>query len=395
MTTHEWLEQRFPENQVVEPRCGSLPGMDEERTLAQATVSTIRQPLLILDSNLRVVSANRAFYHTFKANVCAVQDQLFHTLVTGQWNIPDLELLLANILPHHMVMDAYEVETDVSGLGRRTLLLNARTLLDGGLDGRNDHGHILLTFEDITARRAAERKTAGLLHEKDILFQELRHRVANSLHIIASILLQKARKGCSNETRLDLEDAHRRILSVAAIQQHLDISLPGDQIELAPHLSRLCKMLEASVVGNDDPVTITVVADGGTSSSIKIVNIGHIVAELVINALKHAFVADTAAARIVVAYEAAGTDWRLVVTDNGIGMPDGGADTVTPGLGTDIVEALATQLDARVERSVGLNGVGMSVSITHGPFRSTQTVAALLIPPQFRGRPRLVAVQDD
>jgi two-component sensor histidine kinase len=399
MTTHEWLEQRFPENQVVEPRCGSLPGMDEERALAQAIVSTIRQPLLILDNYLRVVSANRAFYLTFKSNVCAVQDQPFHTLVTGQWNIPDLKLLLANILPHHMVMEAYEVETDVSGLGRRTLLLNARTLLDGGLDGGNDggndHGQILLTFEDITKRRAAERNTAQLLHEKDILFRELRHRVANSLQIIASILLQKARKGCSNDARLDLEDAYRRILSVAAVQQHLEISLPGEQIELAPHLSRLCETLEASMGNDDAPVTITVVADGGTISSIKIVNIGHIVAELVINALKHAFVADTAAARIVVAYEAAGTDWRLAVTDNGIGMPDGGADTVTPGLGTDIVEALATQLDARVERSVGLNGVGTSVSITHGPFRSTQTVAALLIPPQFRGRPRLVAVQDD
>ena len=391
MTTQEWLEQRFQINQAEEPSGRALREIDEERGLAQAIVDTIRAPLLILDKDLCVVTANPAFYRTFKVVLSEGQDQPFFMLGAGQWNIPHLKLLLANILPHHMVMEAYHVEADVPGLGQRTLLLDARPLLSRD----NEHRQILLTFEDITPRRAAERKTAGLLHEKDIVLRELRHRVANSLQIIASILLQKASKGCSDDTRLDLEDAHRRILSVASVQQHLDISPPGERIALAPHLSRLCETLEASMASNDDPVTITVVADDGTISSTEIGSIGLIVTELVINALKHAFVADTAAARIVVAYEAAGTDWRLTVSDNGVGMPDGGADTVTPGLGTDIIEALATHLDARVERSVGLNGVGTSVSITHGPFRSTQAFAAWLISPRCRERPRLVAVQDD
>jgi chemotaxis protein methyltransferase CheR len=262
-----------------------------------------------------------------------------------------------------MVMEAYEVEAVVPGLGRRALLLNARPLLYG----ENDHRLILLTFEDITARRAAERETAALLQQKEILLREVQHRVANSLQIIASILLLKARSAGSDDTRLDLQDAHRRILSVAAVQQHLSISPPGGRIELAPHLSRLCKILGASLAGDDDPVTIEVLADGGTISPAEIVSIGLIVAELVINALKHAFVADMAAARIVVAFEASETGWWLAVSDNGVGMPDGGAGKGTPGLGMGIVEALARQLDARVERSEGLNGAGTSVSITHGP----------------------------
>ena len=377
MTTRDWFEQPYRVDGVLEPDCRLLPEMDEERALAQAVVDTIREPLLILDGTLRVVDGNRAFYNTFKVDLWEVQDQPLDTLGAGQWNIPDLEVLLARILPYQMVMEAYQVEADVPGLGRRTLLLNARPLLYGG----NDRKLILLTFEDITTRLGAERKAAALLYQKEILLREMQHRIANSLQIIASILLLKARNGSANDTRLDLQDAHRRILSVAAVQQHLDISLPGEQIELAPHLSRLCRTLESSLVGDDNSVTIEVLADSGTISSREIVSIGLIVTELVINALKHAFVAGPAAPLIVVAYQTAGADWRLAVSDNGIGLPNGCADKGTPGLGTGIVEALARQLDGRVERSPGLNGIGTSVSIVHGPFASGPPDAASPAPP--------------
>jgi heme-degrading monooxygenase HmoA len=80
----------------------------------------------------------------------------------------------------------------------------------------------LLAFEDITDRRAVEEQVQELLREKDMLLQEMQRRVSNSLQIIASILLMKARTVQSEETRLQLEDAHQRVLSVAAVQQHLD-----------------------------------------------------------------------------------------------------------------------------------------------------------------------------
>ena len=85
-----------------------------------------------------------------------------------------------------------------------------------------------------------------------------------------------------------------------------------------------------------------------------------------INAFKHAFVGDQAAGVLVVAYEAAETSWRLTVSDNGIGIPEGqlDSDKPRPGLGTIIVEALAKQLDARVE--VMRSRRGTTVSITHG-----------------------------
>jgi PAS domain S-box-containing protein len=185
--------------------------------LAQAIVDTIREPLLVLDKDLRVVTANRSFYLTFKMNRQDVQGRPVYALGDGQWNIPELRRLLENIAPQHAVMEAYEVEQDFSGIGRRTMLLNARKVFHE----ENSHTTILLAIEDITERRAMEREVKELLQQKDVLLQEMQHRVANSLQIIASILLIKARTVRSEETRLHLQDAHQRVMSIAAMQQQL------------------------------------------------------------------------------------------------------------------------------------------------------------------------------
>ena len=116
---------------------------------------------------------------------------------------------------------------------------------------------------------------------------------------------------------------------------------------------------------DDHPVSLQVEADAGTASSADAGSIGFLVTELVINAFKHAFVGDRPASRLVVAYEAAETGWRLAVSDNGIGtqkVHPGSARTGS-GLGTIIVEALAKQLGARVDTAT--NSQGTTVSITH------------------------------
>jgi chemotaxis protein methyltransferase CheR len=162
-------------------------------------------------------------------------------------------------------------------------------------------------------------------------------------------------------------------MSVAAMQQQLDASRHGVRIELAPYLSRLCETLAASMIGERRQISLNVQVEGGRASSTEAVSVGLIVTELVINALKHAFIGPEAAGRIVVAYEMAETSWRLTVSDNGIGKSKGRL-AATRGLGTSIVEALAKQLDARVGSSTAPHGT--SVSITHGTFRSLPPVAA-------------------
>lgn len=205
---------------------------------------------------------------------------------------------------------------------------------------------------------------AALLKQKEILLLELQHRVVNSLQIIASILLLKARTVQSEETRLHLQDAHRRVLSVAAVQQQLLTAGRFDLIQLAPYLVRLSETLATSMIGDTRAIVVKVQAEDRAASANEAVSIGLIVTELVINALKHAFPDNRTHGAIIVDYTVAEPNWRLTVSDNGIGRPVGDLRAPTPGLGTGIIEALARQLDADVH--ISMVPEGTSVSITHG-----------------------------
>ena len=364
METPNWRDHPFWADTLALLKSQQVMNIDDRHALAQAIVDTIREPLLVLDKDLRVVSANRSYYLTFGMNRQDVQGRPVYALGDGQWNIPKLRLLLESIAPEHTVMEAFEVEQEFSGLGRRTMLLNARKVFYED----NFHTTILLAIEDITERRARERGLDELLRHKDVFLQEMEHRVANSLQIIASILLIKARTVRSEETRLHLQDAHRRVMSVAATQQQLKALETGATIELDPYLSQLCETLAASMIGDGRPISLEVHAEGGTATRGQSVSIGLIVTELVINALKHAFPDDRSGGAVMVTYDLADPNWRLTVSDNGIGRPAGQMDKVNPGLGTAIVEALAKQLDARVE--VFMDPHGTTVSITHTAFVS-------------------------
>jgi chemotaxis protein methyltransferase CheR len=214
-------------------------------------------------------------------------------------------------------------------------------------------------------QRYPTERMAALLQHKETLLREVQHRVGNSLQLIASMLALDARKVHSEEARLHLENAHRRILAVATVQQQLQASREGGELELATYLRQLCENLTASVVGDDMRIAVGVRADAGTVSSTVAMNMGLIVTELVINALKHAFMADAAAGKIMVTYRVDGHSWRLTVSDNGVGKPIGDRSPTATGLGTGIVAALVRQLDGRLETSTGPNGVGTQVSITN------------------------------
>src|SRR5665647_1776610 len=121
-----------------------------------------------------------------------------------------------------------------------------------------------------------------------MLLQEVQHHVANSLQIIASILLQSARKVMSEESRGHLEAAHNRVMSIASVQQQLAASSLGD-VEMRPYLKQLCQSLGASMIRDHSEMSIEVVADESSVSADTSVSLGLIVTELVINSLKHAF----------------------------------------------------------------------------------------------------------
>ena len=338
--------------------------------LAQGIVDTVREPVLVLDDTLRVVAASRSFYATFRVQPEDTQGTLLYELGDRQWDIPKLRVLLEKIIPEHGVIEDYEVEHEFPGLGHRTMCLNARQVFYEGGAGTT----VLLSMEDITERRILEREKDELLRQKDVLLEELKHRMANSLQIIASIILMRARSVNSEETRLHLQDAHKRVMSVAAVQQQLHASGASGPIAMVPYLTRLCETLSTSLISDARPVSLRVDGEGGVASSRQAESLGLIVTELVMNALKHAFLDDKCVGRILVSYDVAGTNWKLSVSDNGVGKPDGVFAQAKSGLGTGIVKALAQQLGAQVETSSCREGT--TVSITHATFLNNQNRAA-------------------
>jgi len=121
------------------------------RDLAESIVATLREPLLILDDSLRVVSVSRSFCHHFHVTDTATVGQLVYQLGNGQWDIPALRHLLEEILPADSSFDDYEVTHQFEGIGRRTMLLNARKLVHQG----EQKQLILLAIEDVTPTGAA------------------------------------------------------------------------------------------------------------------------------------------------------------------------------------------------------------------------------------------------
>ncbi len=136
----------------VTEKAAALRAREEARLYAQSIVDTVREPLVILDGNFRVVSANHAFYHTFKLTPEETEGRLLYEIGRREWDIPEVRSLLERILPERTHFDDFEVTHEFPAVGRRTFLLNAREL-------RREAGKrrlILLAMEDITERKAAE-----------------------------------------------------------------------------------------------------------------------------------------------------------------------------------------------------------------------------------------------
>jgi two-component system CheB/CheR fusion protein len=124
------------------------------RNFAGSIADTVREPLLVLDGDLKVVSANQAFYRTFRTSQADTEHRYIYDLGEGQWNIPRLRELLEKIIPRDLSFKDFEVVHDFPKIGKKTMFLNARRLPPAG-----EHASmILLAIEDVTEQRAKERQ---------------------------------------------------------------------------------------------------------------------------------------------------------------------------------------------------------------------------------------------
>ena len=328
---------------------------DAAANLALALIASSQAPLLLLDDRFAVISASASFCSVFAIDPNAIEGIALANIGNGEWDVPQLNSLLRATLASNAAVDAYEMNLVRDGHEPACVSINAQRLDLGG----DQQPMIALTVTDITSARLAAKLKDELVQEKQVLLQELQHRVANSLQIIASVLMQSARRVQSEETRTHLFSAHNRVMSIATLQKQLAIT-SNNEVELRPYFKELCASIGASMIDEGSRISLSSTADDSKATANVSVSLGLIVTELVINALKHAFPNANQTGSVTVDYAAKGKGWTLDVEDDGVGI-DAGDGSGTPGLGTGIVDALAKQLGATVTTSNRRPGTRVSV----------------------------------
>ena len=157
--------------------------MIESQEYSESIINTVREPLIVLDKDLRVVSASRSFYEVFKVRPEETVGQLIYDLGNKQWDIPKLRELLETILPQTSTFDDYEVEHDFATIGRRTMLLNARQVKRSSDKQRI----ILLAIEDITERSRTENRLVIANEELKQLAAELERTARAKSEFLANM----------------------------------------------------------------------------------------------------------------------------------------------------------------------------------------------------------------
>ena len=332
---------------------------------AQDVVDTVREPLLILDSGLRIHSANRAFYETFRVSAEETENQLIYELGNGQWDIPDLRTLLEDVVPTSSVFNDFELEHDFPAIGRRVMLLNARKLQQGS------HAElVVLAMEDVTERRRAEGEVAKAKEAaetanrtKSLFLANMSHELRTPLNAIIgfSEMLQE------EAIERNLHEFHADLQKISTAGQHLlvlindilDLSkieagkmeLQLETFDIASLIADVAATLQMQVVKNGNTLDVRhAPAIGGMHGDLNKIRQG--LFNLVSNAAKF-----TQGGRIIVLAERVemdGSEWIMFrVSDTGIGLgPEQIVRLFQPFM----------QADASTTRKFGGTGLGLALT---------------------------------
>lgn len=337
------------------------------RVLTREVIDTIQEPLIVLNADLCVVAASRSFYRKFGYKKRDTEHTYFYKLGEGQWDIPQLRSLLTKVISEGVKVEGFEVERTFTSIGRRIFLVRAHPILSS--DGIHT---MLVSLMDITKQREVEEQKNQLMRQKDTLLQEMRHRIANSLQLIASVILLKAETVKSEESRLHLQDAHDRIVSIATIQRNLDPTGSHDLVPVTHYLTKLCRSLAKSMIGGRKPISLVVRGGDAVAAPDETISLGLITTELVMNALKHAF--PNGEGSILVTYDTNDREWMLKIADDGVGITPGSRPEKEGGLGTNIVNSIAKQIKARIHQETSSKGTTISII---GPIHTPPAHAPL------------------
>lgn len=312
---------------------------------AQGIVDTISDPMLVLDTSLCVVNASRSFFETFKVDRFETIGQHIYELGNGQWDIPELRLLLSEVLPKTSAVINYKVEHDFPGLGQRTMLLTARTLHHPD----NSSHTMLLSIVDATERSHQDAA-------KNMLFGELRHRMKNLFAVAQSIARLTPTEGRSAE---EYRSAFLGRFGALVKAQELALA-EQDESDLAALVERIV----APYTGNPD----TVVIEPGAAIVLgprMIMSLGLILHELATNAAKYgALSVSGGQVRISWQVEEENTRLELKWVESG-GPPV--SPPATTGYGTHLIQSATTDgLGGRVEQNYAAGGYEAEIILPLG-----------------------------
>jgi PAS domain S-box-containing protein len=312
--------------------------------LTQSIVDTIRDPLVVLENDMTIVTASKAFLTIFGITEAETRGRRVSELGQHQWDVPALRHLMEKVLPENKPIESFEIEDNFPGLGRRVFNLNARKVSQPG----NNAHRMLLVFEDITDRKQRERDALTLTNE-------ISHRIKNNLQIIVGLIAYEARWTAAPCVQ-GYTAMQARIGAIAQLYDVISQSSRGGNIALDAYLPEIAKTMSASLLGNVSGIEIEVKAEALELDPDRAVPFGLLVNELATNAIKHAFPGGIG--KVILSVERVGDEMELTVADDGVGIAEKDAAKTTQKRGSDYVAIFVRQLGGAITTSAGVDGVG-------------------------------------
>jgi PAS domain S-box-containing protein len=323
---------------------------ENAKRYAEAIVETVREPLLILDSDLKVRSANRAFYQTFHVEKKETEGRVIYELGNRQWDIPELRTLIGDILPRHSSFENFQVEQTFEHIGPRTMMLNAHRFDDAD----SNLELILLAIEDVTVRRQAEEALQDADRRKNEFLATLSHELRNPLSAIAYAVEIVSRADMEDQRTWAAEMVKRQVHQLTRlVDDLLDVSrisegkirLQKEPVELHSVLNRAAAVVRPLVDEMGHELSISP-PRGPMRLEADPSRLEQVFVNLLTNAAKYT----EPGGRIELSGRREGNELVVSVRDTGVGI----APEMLPG-----VFDMFKQIDSSIERSRGGLGIGL------------------------------------
>jgi two-component system, chemotaxis family, CheB/CheR fusion protein len=248
--------------------------LKQARLYAESIVETVREPLLVLDAELRVLSANPAFYRFFQTSSEETVGRRLSELAEKQWNFPELRKQLEAMIPENTKLSEFEIERDFAVTGRRVLALTARRI-----EARSGQPTlILLAMEDVTAHRRAKQLAEAMT-------AEVSHRTKNGLAIVAGLLqMQVDRQAMDERSKSLVYDAISRIQAFAILYEQIQRG-QVERVEIVSTLRQIAHTVRTTF--STEGAEIVVTGEPIAYSFQDCTNLVVVANELITNAIKH------------------------------------------------------------------------------------------------------------